>query len=169
MEMQVLLMVAVRAAIVYAFLFVVVRLLGKRKLGSHSALSLVIAILLADLASQAIFGTVSIGYALVAVSIVAAMYFIGDFFSYRHPRLQQLMIDEPRTLIRDGEILQHELAAERISTMELWSMLRQHGVDDLSEVKLAVMEPSGHLTVIRQEWAREALKSDLQMMRRDEA
>ncbi len=164
MELQVLLMVAVRAVIVYAFLFCVVRLLGKRKLGVHSAFDLVIAVLMADLASQAIFGTVTLVHALIAVGIVAATYFFGDFLGYRNQRVQRLLIEEPRTLVRDGEILVHELNAERVSKMELWSMLRQHGIDDLAEVKLAVLEPSGHLTVIRQDWAREALKGDVNSM-----
>ncbi len=164
MEVQVLLLVAVRAVIVYAFLFCVVRVLGKRKLGLHSAFDLIIAVLMADLASQAIFGTVTFLHALLAVGVVAVSYFVGDYFGYHSPRVQRLLIAEPRTLVRDGEILLHELASERVSKMELWSMLRQHGIDDLAEVKLAVLEPSGHLTVVRQDWAREALKGDLNAM-----
>ncbi len=164
MEVQVLMLVAVRAVIVYAFLFTVVRVLGKRKLGLHSAFDLIIAVLMADLASQAIFGTVTFLHALVAVAIVALTYFVGDYFGYHSPHMQRLLVAEPRTLVRDGEILLHELATERVSKMELWSMLRQHGVDDLGEVKLAVLEPSGQLTVIRQEWAREALLGDMNTM-----
>lgn len=165
MELEVLVSVAVRALIVYAFLFSVVRMLGKRKLGVHSAFDLIIAVLLADLASQAIFGTVTLLHALLAVGIVALVYTAGDYLGYRSTRLQRLLLQEPRTLVRDGEILPHALASERISKMELWSLLRQRGIDDLAEVKLAVLEPSGHLTVIRQEWAREALRGDLQAMR----
>lgn len=165
MEVAVLLLVVVRAVIVYAFLFGVVRVLGKRKLGLHSAFDLIIAVLLADLASQAIFGTVTFIHALLAVGVVAATYFAGDYFGYHSPRVQRLLLAEPRTLVRDGEILLHELAAERVSKMELWSMLRQHGVEELAVVKLAVLEPSGKLTVIRQEWAREALRGDVQSLR----
>ncbi len=163
MELQLLWAVALRVTIVYAFLLVVIRLLGKRSFGLHSAFDLVIAILLANLASEAIFGSVTLFYALFAVTIVAAWHFAGRHLHFRQPRLQRWFNVEPTVVIRDGQIVPHALQAERLPETELWSLLRQQGIEQLAEVKLAMVEPSGQLSVVRQEWAREARRHDIQV------
>lgn len=161
MDMQVLAIVLARAAIVYAFLFIVVRLLGKRKLGVHSALDLVVAIVMADLASQAVFGTVTLTHGLFAVAVVAGLHFAGYHLRTRSRRVQRWLRVDPAILIRDGEVLAEVLATEHLAEADLWSLLRQHGIENIAEVKLAILEPSGHLSVVRQEWAREARRGDL--------
>ena len=78
---------------------------GKRKLGVHSAFDLVLAIMMADLASEAIFGNVTLFHALFAMTIMGALQFAGYYFGARNARLQRLMSAEPTVLVRDGEIL----------------------------------------------------------------
>lgn len=166
MDMQVMLMVVARTTIVYAFLFGVVRLLGKRKLGVHTAMDLLVTILLADLASQAVFGTVSLWYGLLAVAVVGAWHFAGYQLSAHYPSWRRWLTDPPMVVIRDGEAVKEALAAERLSQDELASLLRQQGIDDLAEVKLAYLEPTGRLGVVRQEWARTAQRGDLRATER---
>lgn len=161
MEILLLLMVAVRVTIVYAFLFVVVRLLGKRHLGIHSAFDLVVAIIMADLASEAIFGTVTLLHSLFAVGVIAVWHYTGRFLGYRYAGTHPWLTVKSRVLVRDGAIIPHALRAERLPESDLWSMLHEHGVEELDEVKLATLEPSGRLSVVRQEWARDARKADV--------
>ena len=125
MDISLLLFVAVRAIIVYVFLFTAVRLLGKRKLGIHSAFDLVVAIIMANLASEAIFGTVTLFHGLFAIATIAAVHFTGYYFSARNTRLQRLINAEPVVLIRDGEILVQALKAEHLPEADLWSLLRR--------------------------------------------
>jgi len=164
MDISVLVAVAVRVTIVYAFLFVVVRLMGRRKLGIHSTLDLVVAILIANLASDAVFGGVSVLHAFFAIALVGGWHYAGYYFGVRNSRLQHWMRGEPLVVARDGEMLTQALVDERLAEAELWSLLRQQGVESLDEVKLAIIEPSGRLSVVRQEWAREAQKGDLQAL-----
>ena len=161
MELHLLLAVALRATIVYAFLLVVIRLLGKRSVGIHAAFDLVVAIILADLASEAITGGVPLSYALFAVALVAGWHYVGRLLHYQSPRLQRWLGGGPTVIIRDGQLMPHALQAERLSAEELWSLLRHHGIEQLTEVRLACVEPSGQLSIIRQEWAREARACDL--------
>lgn len=163
MELHLLVMVALRATIVYAFLFVMVRLMGKRHLGVHSAFDLIVAIVLANLASEAIFGAVTLLHSLFAVAIVAGWHFAGRHLRFHNAALQRWLVTEPTVIIRDGEILTHALRAERLPEAELWSLLRQQGVEEVAEVKLAILEPSGHVSIVRQEWARGARLGDLQL------
>ncbi|HEX2952043.1 MAG TPA: YetF domain-containing protein [Armatimonadota bacterium] len=162
MEYELLLAVALRATIVYVFLFAVVRILGKRQLGIHSALDLIVSILLADLASDAIFGSVTMVHSLLAVAIVATWHFAGRRVKYGSSHLQRWLTMKPTIVVRDGAILPHALRSERLPEAELWSLLRQQGIEDLSEVKQAILEPSGQLSVVRQDWAQHARKGDLQ-------
>lgn len=164
MDIQVLLAVAIRASIVYAFLFVVVRMMGKRRLGLHSAFDLVVAILLANLASEAIFGSVTLLHGLFAAAVVAGWHLTGAYLGYRHARLQRWFSIEPRIMVRDGELLRRALDDEHLSEAEFWSLLRQQGIETMADVKLAILEPSGRLSIVRQDWAREAQKADLRAL-----
>ena len=161
MELDLLITVVTRVTIVYAFLFLMVRLLGKRHLGLHSAFDLVIAILLANLASEAIFGTVTLLHCLLAIGMVTAWHFCGRRLSFHSPTVQHWLRSGPTVVVRDGELVPHALRAERLPEAELWELLRQQGISEITEVKLALLEPSGQLSLIRQDWAREARKSDL--------
>ena len=118
MDIHVLGMIVVRASVVYAFLFLVVRAMGKRKLGAHSALDLVIAVLLADVASQAIFGSISLAYGLFALLVVAGWHYAGHYFAARDTGWVRRLAPEATVLIRDGEVLTEALRAERLSDAE---------------------------------------------------
>ncbi|MHB9131117.1 MAG: DUF421 domain-containing protein [Armatimonadota bacterium] len=168
MDMHVLLAVAARAVIVYIFLFGVVRLLGKRKLGAHSLFDLLIAILLANLAGETITGRVTLPFGLFAAALVAGWHFLGYYSNYRSLRLQRVLEVEPTVMVRDGEVLTQALEDERITPDEFESLLRQAGVVQVEEVKLAFLEPSGRLSIVWQEWAREVRKADLQILQRGE-
>jgi uncharacterized membrane protein YcaP (DUF421 family) len=153
MDLHVLSTVAIRVVVCYLFLFALVRVLGKRRLGAHSAFDFVVTILLANLAAEAIFGAVSIFHALFALALIGVLQHGRAVLTARQPRLARWLFGEPRVLIRNGEMLPAALHAERLSEAEIWSMLRREGVGDLGEVKLALLEPSGHMSVVRQDAA----------------
>lgn len=161
MDIHVLLMVVVRVVVVYAFLLGVVRLLGKRKLGDYSAFDLVIAVLLADLASEVVFGTVTLVHGLLAVGMIAAVHYGKHHLAYASPWLQHWLGGSPTVLVRDGEVQPHALRSERLSEATLLSLLRAEGAHELAEVKLAMLEPNGQLSVVRQDWAQPARQRDL--------
>ncbi len=153
MDLHVLATVAARVVILYLFLFALVRVLGKRRLGTHAAFDFIVTILLANLASEAIFGAVTLFHVLFALTLIGLLQHARAVVTARQPRLARWLFGEPRVLIRNGELLPGALHVERLSEAEVWSLLRREGVNGLDEVKLALLEPSGQLSVVRQDAA----------------
>jgi len=161
MDIQELLITAWRATIIYFFLLAIVRLLGKREVGASGAFDLVVALMLGEVVDEAIYGDVSMTKGILAIAVIALWHFANAWLSYRSKTIEKLTSDEPTVLVEDGKIKEDALAKERISEKELLSQIRLQGEDKLDEIKAATLEPSGHISVVKHEWARPVQKSDL--------
>lgn len=161
MDLQDLSLTAVRATAVYLFLLFVVRLLGKRSVGNLSAFDLIVALMLGEVTDEIIFGDVTLAKGFVAISVVACWHFANAWGSHKSAWFDWLTGGGPRVLVEHGRIDHEALARERLSETELWSNLRAQEVDDLREVKRATLEPSGHVSVLLEDWAKPLQKRDL--------
>jgi uncharacterized membrane protein YcaP (DUF421 family) len=161
MDPQDLLHTALRASLVYLFILFVVRLLGKRSIGNLSAFDLIVALMIGEVSDEIIFGDVTLQKGFVAVVVIALWHFVNAWTSYRSKAIDKLTAGSPRVLVEHGQIHREALAAERLSEDELWSNLRMQGVEDLAEVRQACLEPSGHVSVLLEDWARPIEKRDL--------
>jgi uncharacterized membrane protein YcaP (DUF421 family) len=152
---------ALRATIIYFFLLVVVRLLGKREVGASGAFDLVVALMLGEVVDEAIYGDVSMTKGMLAIGVIAAWHFANAWLSYRSKAINKLTSAEPTLLVENGKVKKAALAKERLSEGELFSQIRLQGEDKLDEIKIATLEPSGHISVVKYDWAKPVQKSDL--------
>lgn len=76
-----------------------------------------------------------------------------DFATWRFASLRRLLEPRPLPLVRDGQLLRRNMRREFITVEELMSQLRQHGLDSLEQVKTAIMENDGQISVIRRDGA----------------
>jgi uncharacterized membrane protein YcaP (DUF421 family) len=67
----------------------------------------------------------------------------------------------PTVVVRNGELQHAEMRKERVNEQEVMALLREQSIDDIREVKLATLEVSGHLTVIKEDWAEPVQRGDL--------
>jgi uncharacterized membrane protein YcaP (DUF421 family) len=162
-------MTALRATNIYAFLLVVVRVLGKRTVGAATAFDFMVALILSEVVDEPIYGDVPLVQGLLVIAVVAAWHFVNSYLSYRSPRFDRLAGGAPTVLVKDGVIVREGLRVERMNEEELWSLLRLQGVDDLKDVKEARLEPDGLLSVIKSEESRELQKRDLDRVLRKAA
>jgi uncharacterized membrane protein YcaP (DUF421 family) len=72
-----------------------------------------------------------------------------NYLSLRFRLFRRLVLPRPLCLIRDGVKQERNLRSELISDEELFEMLREHEIADISEVKSAFLEPDGQVTVLR--------------------
>lgn len=151
MDPQELLLIAGRATIVYVFLLVVVRLLGKREIGSISAFDLIVALILGEVVDEAIFGDVTLLQYGVATVTIAAWHLLNSVATFRSKTLAELLGGKPTVLIKDGKIQELALAKERMQEEELHSELRMVGVEEVGQVKTATLETSGKVSVIQKD------------------
>jgi len=161
MDPQDLLLTAVRTTVVYFFLLLVVRLLGKREVGNTTAFDLIVALMLGEVVDEIIYGNVSMVKGMLVIGIVALWHLINSWTSFKSKFIDKLTGASPTILVENGEIIRQNLAKERLNEDELFSEMRLMGIDKTEEVRQATLEPNGKISVIKHEWARPIQKSDL--------
>lgn len=152
---------ALRTSAVYVVMLIVLRLLGKRSVGNLSPFDLLVALMLGEVTDEIAYGDVELAEGFAVVAIIAFWHFVNSWASWRWSWFDHLASGSPRTLVEHGRVDKDALAHERINEDELWSNLRSQGIDEIAEVKKAVLEPSGQISVIQEEWARPIQKKDL--------
>jgi uncharacterized membrane protein YcaP (DUF421 family) len=142
--------IVVRGTIMYLGLFAILRLVSRRQAGSFGPADLLVIVLIADAAQNALgkdYGSVTEGITLV-LTIVAWEYIL-DWAKYRFPQLRNLLVAPSLTLIEDGKINHQNMRREMLSEEDLRSQLREKEVLTYKEVKLAKLEGDGRLSVIK--------------------
>jgi len=161
MDAHELMMTALRALAVYALMLVVIRVLGKRTVGNFAAFDLLVALMLGEVVDEIIYGDVSFAQGTVAILVVAAAHYGNSWLSYWDHGFDALLEGKPTPIVRDGEMVLAGMRSERINAKGVMHELRLQGVEDIKEVKLAMIEVDGVVSVIKQDWAEALTKGDL--------
>src|ERR671930_2447368 len=138
----------VRAALIYGFLVVALRVVGKRELGQTNTLDLVVLLLVANAVQNGIIGndvsvTGAVIGALVLFGVNETLTRAGD----RVPWFHRVLEGTPTVLIEHGALRQKALQGAGISPMELRSIARRQGFADLGDVHTAILETNGVVTM----------------------
>ena len=80
---------------------------------------------------------------------IAGWNWVLDLAAFRVPAIRRLLEAKPLVLVRDGRMMRRNLRREMITTDELMAKLREEGVDELADVKLAMMETDGEISVVK--------------------
>jgi uncharacterized membrane protein YcaP (DUF421 family) len=139
-----------RGSAVYWFLFIIFRFVMHRDVGSIGIADVLLLVLVADASQNAMAGeykSITDGFILVA-TIIGWNYLI-DWAAYRFPAVAKLVEPPPLLLVRRGRVLKGSLRQEMLTEDDLMSKLREHGVEDVAQVKKAYIEGDGSVTVIR--------------------
>ena len=141
---------ALYAVAYYAGLVLMLRVAGKRLAGQTTTFDLVVLIQLAVVLQTTLLGK-GVANAAVFVVTVLALHRLVAAACARSPRLRKLLRGEPRRLVAEGVVLDDALAEEGMSRAELLAGLRKLGFASPDEVKLAVLEETGHISAVRLE------------------
>jgi uncharacterized membrane protein YcaP (DUF421 family) len=126
------------------------RIMGKRQIGELDVSDLVTTLLLSEIAALPITDTnIPIAFAIIPMITLLTFEVISSYLLSRFPSLKVFFSTRPATLIDNGKLSRKEMLRSRISLDELISELRQKGISDLSEVKYAILEQNGKITVIQ--------------------
>lgn len=142
----------VRSLIVYLFLLVVFRALGKRQGGQLTPFDLIVLLMISNVLQNAMIGPDNFvtGGLLGATTILAANWMIGRF-AFLSRRFERVVEGNPVLLVHHGRVIESGLRRENFSREDLLSNLRSQGVFDVGDVRAAVLETSGKLSVLRYE------------------
>lgn len=140
--------IILRTTVLFVFALVLIRTMGKRSLGQLSTFDFVIIIALGSAVGDPMFyDDVPLLYGMLVVTVVVALERLLALLTSRRPRLEKLVDSSPTILVRDGVVDYRALKGELMSPSELFQALRVNGVKQLDEVVLAVLEPSGHVSI----------------------
>jgi uncharacterized membrane protein YcaP (DUF421 family) len=141
--------VVARTLLVYVGVFVGLRLAGKRELGQMTVFDLVVVLLIANAVQNAMVGPdFSVqGGLLAALTLLVANRVIA-LARLRGGVWGRLIEGTPTVLVEDGELIEPRLRREGLEPQELEMVIREHGVDALSDVKLAVLETDGSISIV---------------------
>jgi len=144
-----LFVVLIRTAVLYLFIIVGLRLLGKRQLGELEPSELTLALIIADLASVPMQDNgIPLLAGLVPILVLLCIATILSVLSARSIRFRSLLCGRPSIVVENGVVLEQELRKNRLTVDELMEELRIQGCPDFREVKFAVLETNGVLSVV---------------------
>lgn len=161
MEAHELLMTALRGLGVYALMLVVIRITGKRTVGNFTAFDLLVALMLGEVVDEIIYGDVTFAQGTVAIVVVALAQYGNSWLSYWRHGLDRFLEGSPTILVKNGKLDRDGMRRERMNENDVMAELRLNGIEDLREVKYAIMENDGEVSIIRHKWAEPIQKADL--------
>jgi len=139
----------IRTVILYLLLIVGLRLTGKRQIGELEPIELVLAMLLSDLSSVPMQDfAIPLLNGVVPILTLLSLSTLFSYASLRSVRLRRLICGEAALIISEGRVLQDAMRKNRLTLDELMEELRGQGITDLNQVKYAVLETSGKLSVL---------------------
>lgn len=138
----------VRAVLVYAAIFLLLRIVGKKHVGELAPFDLVVLLIL----SECVQGALTVDDTSITGGVVAAaaLFGINQVFGYmstRNKALERLLEGKPRMLVRNGHVFRDVLAREQITHSELVEALRREGCSSLNRVRYAILENDGHISI----------------------
>ncbi|WP_285293992.1 DUF421 domain-containing protein [Aureimonas altamirensis] len=144
--------IVLRATAMFAILFLLLRLLGKRELGQMTPFEFVVLVVMGDLIQQGVtHNDFSLTGATLAIVTFAFWGLVLSWVTYLFPRAEKLLDGEPRIVIRDGCLIEDNLRRDRVTRAEVESEMRQAGIAAMEDVAWGILEPQGKFSFIRRD------------------
>lgn len=137
-----------RSLVVYVFLIVLLRLTGKRQIGQLSPFDLVLLLILSNAVQNSMnAGDNSLIGGLLSATTLVAINYIVSLLTFRSKKLEAIIEGRPQVLIHQGKLFEDVMNESKLTRHELDSTLRQSGYFEIKDVKLALLENNGSVTV----------------------
>jgi uncharacterized membrane protein YcaP (DUF421 family) len=138
-----------RVALIYVLLLAGLRVLGKREFGQLAPMELIALLLVPEIVSQALIGDdYSLTNALVAIATLFVLVFLNSLLTHVSRRFERVVESAPTVLAHDGRLVHENLHRERITPSEIYSEMRKSGLERLEQVRWAVLEGDGRISVV---------------------
>ncbi len=141
--------IAGKTTIIYLFLVVGLRLLGKRELGQMTIYDLVLIIVLANAVQNAMVGDDnSLAGGMVAALTLLILNRLFNLLLVRSPRIEKAMVGEPVLIVNDGKLIRDRMKHEGVTHDQVMEALREHGIERLDQAHMCVLEVDGSISCV---------------------
>ena len=153
------LIIIAKSVTIYVFIIAAIRLFGKKELAQLSIIDLVFILLISNSVQNAMVGNDSsvLGGISAALGLFISNYIL-KLFLRRSSKFSKFVQGEKIVVVVDGRILQHGLQQSMMSVEEVQMAVREHGVKDISEADLVVLEVDGNITVLSKDYSHRTVK-----------
>jgi uncharacterized membrane protein YcaP (DUF421 family) len=142
--------IVLRAIVVFCFLLVLTRVIGRRERYSLQPFALILIIIPGAAVQQGLTqDDYSLTGAFLAIGTIAVLQVLVSWIGFRYPRARPVLEGTPIVVVEDGDIIERNAKRERLSVDEIREAARLQGIGHLSEVRWAVLETNGQITFIK--------------------
>ena len=142
--------IVLRGIFVFVFLYVLMRMIGRRELSSLEPFDLILLIVLGDAVQQGLTqDDYSLTGAFLAIGTIAILQIAVSYANFRFPKLRPVLDGEPIVIVQDGKPIEKNLKRERVTIEDLAAAARMQSIASLDDVQWAVMETSGAISFIK--------------------
>lgn len=138
----------IRAVLVYAFVFLLLRIVGRKHVGELAPFDLVVLLILSDSVQNSLIADeTSVTAGLVSAASLFGVNQLVGYISTGSKKAERFLEGKPRILVRNGMVRKDVLAREQITHSELVEALRREGCSSLTKVRYAILENDGHISI----------------------
>ncbi len=141
--------IALRGIVLFLFVYLLTRVIGRRELSSLQPFDLILLIVLGDSIQQGLTqDDYSITGAVIAVGTIASLQVLTSWSAFRFPWLRRALDGHPVVLVEDGKVIEKNLRRERLTIDDLAEQARTNELASIADVQWAIFEPSGTISFI---------------------
>ena len=142
--------IVLRGCVIFFFLYVLMRVIGRRELSSLEPFDLILLVVLGDAVQQGLTqDDYSLTGAILAIGTIAMLQLAVSFTNFKFPKLRSILDGEPIVVVQDGKPIDKNLRRERVTLDDLAAAMRKQGIGSLDDVQWAVMETSGVISFLK--------------------
>jgi uncharacterized membrane protein YcaP (DUF421 family) len=143
--------IVIRAAIIYAVVFIFTRAIGRRELSTLQPFDLILLIVIGDLIQSGVTqNDLSVTGVLLALCTIGALQVLTSYLGFRFRRIRPVLQGEPIVLVENGQVIERNMRRERLTPDDLAEKARLSEIETLAEIKWAVLETTGDVSFIKQ-------------------
>ena len=142
--------IVVRAALMFFFILLVTRIVGRRELSSLQPFDLVLLVVIGDLVQQGVTQSdYSFTGLMIAAGTIAILQTLVSWLGFRSDKVGLVIEGEPIVVVQDGKCIDGNLKRERIEESEVRESAREQGIGALDEIAWGILETSGKFSFVK--------------------
>ena len=158
----------IRTILLYAFVVLAVRLMGKRQISEMQPSELVITLIVSEIAAIPMQNTSQpLLSGIIPVMVLVALEIAASVLMMKSGKFRKMVCGSPIVVIRDGKILQNEMRRLRLTTEDLCVQLRQQDIFSIEDVQYCIVETNGKVSVLEKPQKRTPSADDLKVKIKD--
>ena len=143
------LIIAGSSAAIYIFLIAAIRLFGKKEFSQLSTFDIVFILLISNAVQNAMIAAdLSFLGGLCSAVTLFIVNFIFKYILYKFPKASKLIQGQPLMLIYEGSVISDNIKKAKISRQEIEEAVREHGIESVEDVNLAILEVDGNISIL---------------------